>query len=899
MNKKVEKALGKALTASLAVSMAAGVSANAATASSADILYKAAYNAVVKAKTERTQKAINEAREAIKALKGTGAAWAIGEFSKQVDTVQGPKFKAIVDGIAKAKASQKQADVDAVRALIEPELPAVYRNSYSSAVDAVQGALNAKVDAAVKKAIETQAQADVDAATALVNEVKSSTNANIKAWAVLIEKKLVDGTAALKVVSVTASNLKEVVVTFSKPVNVDTTKPASDYFAAKNNTVANIALSADKKVATLTLGTAIAQQGDVEVTVKKVLGLVADETKTINVIDTTLPVAEAIKLTGPRTFELTFSEPLKVKPAVEVENGIYGATVGDLSADGKSLTVTLGTDLAAGDYKVKVTDFEDYAAFKGLAKTFTLAFVKDTTAPVASIKKASQKEVVIEFSKAVTGLTKENFYHTYSAWQPRAIETTDGGKTYKLDFSNQYLQEGNVVITVLAKVGDVEVKDAWGNKMAADAKLVATIVNDVTPPTVTKVEATAENKVAVTFSEDVVKPLTGNFVIKNKDGKVAAEVTVVDEDADNSKLYNLTLSKKLDGGNYTVEIKDVVDKALSANKMAPATFTITVTDKTAITLSEVKAAYVLDSTKVKYVYVTFPEAVAVTGSYSALNKDNYLVQGAALKSADKIEKFDDKTVKITLAEAVDLASAAADRVVTVGRIADLAGNVPTAMSANIALEAAAAPVKADFSAKMVGLNKVEITVKAKLTNVTADAFLAKKGAAAANTFAAATYVINDKGETVITGTLKSTEALADKEASSLAALTFEVKADKLKTLTGQVVGNITGITAADGIAPAVKEVKQGTGAAVEIVFDEDITLHTLAATDVVVVDKDGKTLVAGIGYTVSASGKTLTIDLDDAYKGNVTVSTKSTVTYIKDAAGNTVNSVAAKTVEIK
>ena len=68
----------------------------------ADILYAAAYNAVEKALKTPTQENVDAARTAIAALEGTGAAFAMGEFSKQLDAVQNAIYQGAVDAVASA-----------------------------------------------------------------------------------------------------------------------------------------------------------------------------------------------------------------------------------------------------------------------------------------------------------------------------------------------------------------------------------------------------------------------------------------------------------------------------------------------------------------------------------------------------------------------------------------------------------------------------------------------------------------------------------------------------------------------------------------------------------------------------------------------------------------------------
>lgn len=76
------------LSASAIMCIAAASPIAKAKTPSADVLYKTAYDAVINATKANNQSSINAARKAITALKGTGAQWAIGEFSKQVDAPQ-------------------------------------------------------------------------------------------------------------------------------------------------------------------------------------------------------------------------------------------------------------------------------------------------------------------------------------------------------------------------------------------------------------------------------------------------------------------------------------------------------------------------------------------------------------------------------------------------------------------------------------------------------------------------------------------------------------------------------------------------------------------------------------------------------------------------------------------
>jgi len=164
---------------------------------SIDALYANAYNFTVKATTLKTQKSINEAREKISLLPNS-IGWAIGEFSKQVDTVQQPIFEKAYSAIVNAQNTPTQANINTAKASIDPDMPAFYKNSYSSAVDVIQQSLMKKAVDAYNKALESKLQVDIDASNKLFEDIKTSTDKSIVAWVDIVQnlgdiKELNDG----------------------------------------------------------------------------------------------------------------------------------------------------------------------------------------------------------------------------------------------------------------------------------------------------------------------------------------------------------------------------------------------------------------------------------------------------------------------------------------------------------------------------------------------------------------------------------------------------------------------------------------------------------------------------------------------------------------------------------
>lgn len=155
-----------------------------------DKYYENAYNATMNSINLKTQKSINAARKAIEALKGTGAEWAMGEFSKQVDKVQYPILVKIWNAMEVVEANPTQANINAAKASIDMDLTHYIRGYYSHEIDNIQRKLMGKVISAVDKALETKAKEDIDAANLLIEDVKTAADQPIAAWAMEMQKKI-------------------------------------------------------------------------------------------------------------------------------------------------------------------------------------------------------------------------------------------------------------------------------------------------------------------------------------------------------------------------------------------------------------------------------------------------------------------------------------------------------------------------------------------------------------------------------------------------------------------------------------------------------------------------------------------------------------------------------------
>lgn len=728
--------------------------------------------------------------------------------------------------------------------------------------------------------------------------------------------KVIVQPAELLVEKISMNNLIEIVIDFNGEVESGKADKETNY-SVDGKTIKSVSVSEDKTSVTLLLTAPADQEEELEVTVKTAAGLTKDYTGKVTAIDNTLPEAKSIILTGPDSFEIKFSEPidrLAAEGDVIVDDGTYYVSSKELSEDGKTLSVELGvSSLKEGTYKVKVRNYRDYANLIMVPKTFDLEYVKDTEAPTATVKKATQNEVEIEFNEPVVIDVDSSedlinfFYHTYSSWKPADVTPSDN-KVFKLDFSNQYLQEGNVTITIVKEYDEVVIKDKWGNELQSDIKLTATVVADNEAPTVVKVEATAENEIEITFSESVNQTQAeneDNYAIK-KDGKeVEATISGIAYVSEDNKV-KITLSEKLSGGKYTIDVKDIADTSISENKIKAITLEFEVTDKTAPVVE--KVTYVDN-----FVYVKYNEPMKTSGTGSVLNKDNYRIfKGSATEEISKIELFGSNKdkVKITVKDSGSLNLSG--YMLNVVRVEDEAGNAIdpfTRIEANLVAEQGPKVVAAKITSK----TDIEITIDTIVDRGTVqkdDFEVTKDGTA----FAALTEITSiefDDGKTIIKGKL---EYNVQPENSGGIVSTYKLKvAGEFKSDTGQVVvstGVLNDLVIGDGWAPSLVENVPITvaddvyGAVIE--FTETLgTITDIAASDLVIVDKKGKTLVAGVDYKVSLEGESnevlkVTLAGDYAeYTGQIKISTAEKVHYIKDGAGNAIETFKDKKVTVE
>ncbi|WP_338778675.1 hypothetical protein [Metabacillus sp. FJAT-52054] len=277
-----------------------------------------------------------------------------------------------------------------------------------------------------------------------------------------------------------------------------------------------------------------------------------------------------------------------------------GALSGELSADGKTLTVTAANVLGKR-YDVTVDKAKSLDS-KSLTKYEKMISVSaDTTAPtIVGTEKLSATQVKVKFSEPVKAFAGTTFKLADGTDVTGQITGTiaDGATEAVFTIGSSVAVNKDITATMIG------VQDKAGNLLTPNPATVTFQKSDKdgTKPTVTTIEQVSGTKFAVKFSEELntLPTVTVNGVA----------TTVVKDSADATK-YIVTASSVLDGA-ATVAVSNILDRSGEAGDSMSRVVTFT---KDTVAPKVVSSAVVADATsKVEYLEMTFDKDVTLTAA---------------------------------------------------------------------------------------------------------------------------------------------------------------------------------------------------------------------------------------------------------------------------------------------
>lgn len=816
----------------------------------------------------------------------TASEWAKGYVAAAI------KAGYIADGINyQAQASRSQAVVAAYAIYEAAQVPTVA--SYTVAKDgkSVEFTLSNKEVVKVDVTLEPNKATEVTFKTKDGVELKHSVT-----WVV---------TEASKVESVTASNLKQVVVTFDGEVDKATAEDASNYTLSNNLTAESAALSADGKTVTLTLkgekpSDVMTNQKEYKLSFNNVKA----GSKVLNVkdfkftpLDNAVPTATAVQALGNKTVKLTFSEPIYRANASSIT--IDGkAAVGYAEVAGNVVILKLYSTLENAEHTISIANVEDFVPFKSAPQELKFTVVEDKEAPtVAAVEKASFETVRIKFSEPVDKATVlgSNVYWLQGSTKKYAGTnvTQISDDTYEFDFSANRIQYA----TALYLSG---IKDYSGNTIAADTKVEVNPVVDQTRPEVVNAELKDDNKTfVIKFSKSLLNTSANDeahYIVRDADGNEVRKSKEATLQSD-GKTVNVVLVQALDlGKSYTLEVAGVQDTTILGNSSLPFSkkFDVANTSKATVTIDKLS-----NDNKI---VVNFSKAVALSGDGAATSLDKYYYSkdgttwNKVPDSTDLRVSPDSKSVILTFdADDLDVDDILTFRVQLIKDTDDqyINGLYQDFGSNANPIGTGTAPALVTHAVYAVADNKLEVEFDKDLlaASVSAGDFEVNAGVAKLSVIGASLKSDNSK---VVVLTLADAHKLNTAGEYDNQKPTVSIKANaRTATAAGIAIAPNNGQVAGDKISGKLTAVT-AVGSTVTLTFSEDLKVVT-GATDLANVATDlelKKTNGSSVGFTVtSVSGKTVVLNITGGTDQQVLqAKVKSDARFLKDAAGNAVNS---------
>jgi len=505
-----------------------------------------------------------------------------------------------------------------------------------------------------------------------------------------------------------AINLKQLTVEFSGNVDAEEAVKAENY-TLENFEVDNVTL--DGNTATLSLaGNADNQDEDTLTVDSSVTG--EEGEWDVEFFDTTIPEVVEAKAVGNDTMKVSFSEPLdfsgmtdsEIENAFSLNDGETFVRNVEVMNNNTEVNVEFYSDFEEGENILSIdSSLEDYAGYNVVSKEIAVDVEVDEEAPeLVDVKDVTSTKATLVFNEdveSIGSLDHESFYHTNSSNYAKEDGVTIEGNEVHLEFDEDHsLPNGTAYLYV---AGDT-LQDLWDNALEQQASIKADVEVDAEAPSVSKVEASAQNQLVVTFNEEVNSSAedAGNYEVLDSDGN---EIDVDDAEfvADSGdKQVLITLDSNV-SGDATLIVDDVED--LAGNAIGNAEVEFFADDTTLPKHENFSATYfgVNGEDDLPTLVVDFKDVMATDGEYSVLDLEKYQVDNKSFNVPGvSISAFENNSkVRIEFNTNEDKADALVDELVAVqddadgeiadlleiGRVADAADNKTPNLSGDVTL----------------------------------------------------------------------------------------------------------------------------------------------------------------------------------------------------------------------
>lgn len=766
---------------------------------------------------------------------------------------------------------------------------------------------------------------------------------NISKHEVTIKRVVKD----LLVNDIISDSNKQVQIRFNNEIDPATLK--QDNFEIKGFTIGKIQLEDDKKTVTLILSAQniFPQQSQQIITrIENVKDVDGNSIKVNNLEftsqDLTLPKIVKVETEKNDEIRVTFSEPVQESQAINGSNyTLNGKRFVGTIKDYDYNTVVLYSKNFEDKNNLVVRNIKDFNGLTMEEQSIDFDYVIDSTAPtVAEITDVTLESARIKFSEKIdiSSIRKDDIKWAYnissnSGRSSTSVEKVDD-RTIIVHFKGDNSLPPATVNIILNNIRDLS-----GNVIEKDTSVEVTASVDETRPEVVSVTAeydgdasTSSNgntRFTVKFSKRVVDAdtpnnLANNFEILDSSGKkVNKSILLMEQYANPTDKVEFTV-KDLKDGNYTLVIKNFKDDTKLANKMLDTERSFTIDNKRT---PQVLNVYYEDNNSIDKLYVQFSEPMNSTITDSS----KYMIKKGSTwhKLSDELDS-NITTMRNNTFAIIPLKSDIKQYTeLEVALVENVAGNIINGNKLTFKLDeikninTAAPSIK---YAEVTDKNQLKIYLDSEVTDAYYKDFWISNEDRTITQSVYHNLASNYNFETVvvkenaINTDLNGNMSISDDVTTSIITINFasDVFGADGKFKSGEDIyvydntDNILytvdafGNKLGKGFAKALDKTgaklmtsnemvnANQTNTQTTLTFDEAIViaegLNGYAANDIVITTHAGKTLTAGVDYSVKVEAGNLNINFTKTMEEDYTVSTASNVNFIKDAAGNTIKS---------
>lgn len=368
-------------------------------------------------------------------------------------------------------------------------------------------------------------------------------------------------------VDVTASNLKEITLSFTQPVDRTVASLVNNYTTTAGP-IREVRFEDNDSKIVLVLAGNMTQQMKYKISAVKIKSKSGEEISIKDyeflAFDSQVPTVTSITQLGTKGLRIYLSEPIKDSAAANFKiNGRNFPGYVNLEYD----TVTLNYfsssyALSEGTHILTISGLEDFAGYKIIDENISINITKDTIGPSIVSATATLDQVIIEFDEDIDPVSANinNFYWKQQNNTKRyASKVTIKGNKAIVDFTTNKLTTAENIIYV------ENVVDYSNNKIKpSSVKVIPEI--DTTPPEVIYYTVSDDGKtITVYFSKNVDGSSRSNYKIVDNSNR---NVNIRDIQGSGSE-YRINLYTSLPVGLNTLTIEGIKDTTPLKNSMIP------------------------------------------------------------------------------------------------------------------------------------------------------------------------------------------------------------------------------------------------------------------------------------------------------------------------------------------